>query len=107
MASSSKAGGVICSGGEVLYNSILAGNTGAQYLGCAFDHSNVVTGKGAPPGSGNKDVDCNLSTTYKPAAGSACVNAGNSSAPGLSKLDRDSGPRIKGSAADMGAYEVQ
>src|SRR5205814_77374 len=57
--------------------------------------------------SGNLSVDPHvLSTTnYHLQFGSAAINAGDSSAPGLQSTDFDGFPRVQGSAVDIGAYE--
>jgi hypothetical protein len=104
-AASTKAGGVICSGGESLRNSILSGNSGAsQFLGCAFDHSSISDPAPATLPSGAMGESCSL-VSFKPAATSKCINSGTNT--GTSALDRDSTARIKGGTVDLGAYEVQ
>jgi hypothetical protein len=105
-ASAAAAGGVICSVAYTLHNSILWANGGAgQLQGCALNHSNVQGG--APFGGGNLSLDCSVDVNGRPAATSACVNAGDNAAPGIGALDFGKAPRVQGGTIDLGAYELQ
>jgi YD repeat-containing protein len=57
--------------------------------------------------AGNLSADPHvLSTTnYHLQFGSAAINAGDSSAPGLTSTDFDGSPRVQGGVVDIGAYE--
>ena len=102
-AKTTKAAGIICSGGENIVNSILWGNIGssAQHLGCTFTYSDVQGG--APTGTGNLNLDPKFDSTYKLQSGSPCINKGTST--GVSKIDIMGGDRLKGTGVDMGAHE--
>ena len=85
-----KTAGIKCDGGEAIEHSIIASNNGVgETLACALGTTTVT------------DTSC-LVSSYKPTA-SACFNKSSTTL----KLDRDSQPRIKGTSADLGCYEVQ
>jgi len=84
----------------------VAGTTQAQ--GCTFVSSDVPGGSGTnialdPLFAGSLAGDFSLKTT--PSL-SPCINQGASTA-GVTVLDITGGPRKKGSAPDLGAYEMQ
>jgi len=103
VASSTKAAGIICSGGETFINSIVYGNLGSgQHSGCTFTYSDV---EGGAAGTGNIDINPSFTATHVPQA-SACFDSGTATTS-ITAIDITGGPRLKGSAVDMGAYEVQ
>jgi hypothetical protein len=62
------------------------------------------------PGVGNIGADPKFVNPaggdYRLQSSSPCLNTGTASVPGLPATDLDGGPRILGSAPDMGAYEL-
>ena len=107
------ASGIICSSSSIVVkNSILwisSFSPGGLYSACSFTHSDVKVFVGKPPsGAGNISKDPKLDSTHKPGTGSPCVDAGDKSAiSALSTIDFAGNGRIKGTNADMGAYEVK
>lgn len=101
--SSGKAG-VVCSSAHTLNNSIVWANSpGAQLSSCKAAYSDV---QGSTSGTGNINVDPKLTALFKPQE-PKCFNSGLSSATGVSSIDLANGLRLKGSAVDMGAYEIK
>ena len=107
LAKTGVAAGISCAGSaDTVRNSIVWGNLGgSQFLGCSFEYS-TVQGASAPAGTGNLNVDCNLSATYRPQA-AGCFNVGSNTAAGVGAIDRANDARVKGNTIDLGAYEVQ
>ena len=105
--STSGSAGVACSNqNDVLFNSILWGDTGGAETNCTFVNCDV---QGSGGGSlGNLDVDPQLTgNPLAPPSGSAVINAGSRSRVGVSTIDLTNGPRVKGIQIDMGAIEVE
>jgi hypothetical protein len=97
--------GIAC-GGATVTNSIIWGNAGAQYgsPGCTFVSSYVQNGLIADPLFVDfTKGDFHLQTS--PAA-SPCINAG-ADTTATTKIDITGTSRLKGTAVDMGAYEMQ
>lgn len=107
LAQSTKAAGVICTTAATINNSILWGNIGAgQQSGCTFQHSDV---EGGATGTTNLNVKPDFfneaSGNFSLKTTSPLIDKGASSAS--SSIDLANSPRLKGSAVDMGAYEIK
>jgi hypothetical protein len=101
------AAGVICKSAATINSSILWGNVGGgQQLGCTFKHSDV---QGGVTGSTNLKVKPDFfnesSGNFSLKTTSPLIDKGAGSAS--SSIDLANSLRLKGSAVDMGAYEIK
>ena len=97
-------------GNMIVTNCILWNDTGGEIFN--FSNSATVTYsdiQGGYAGTGNINVNPLFlqpaSGNYRLQSASPCLNIGSTSAPSLPATDLDGGPRIFGSAPDLGAYE--
>jgi len=95
-------GAVKCLTSVAIANSILYSNGSSPNLGCSFTYSDV---EGGATGTGNINTNPTFTATFVPQE-AACFNSGTATT-GVTIIDITGGPRLKGSAVDMGAYEVQ
>lgn len=90
------------SGGAVVCNSILWGDSGGEIYGPASVYFSCV--QEGHNGVGNISTDPLLDSSLHLSVNSPCIDAGDSAAIAES-CDLDGNPRIHGVAVDMGAYE--
>lgn len=107
LAQSTKAPGAICLSPATFHSSILWGNIGqGQHVGCSFQYSDVKDGA---TGTTNLKVPPQFfdetKGNFSLKTSSPLIDNGGSSTN--SSVDLANSPRLKGSAVDMGAYEVK